>query len=386
MAFRGVTSQPVRYLRDQGVELTAGQTLGDSGRIGAAIKGVEDRLTGIPVVGDMVNARRLEGFRSFNQAAFDQGLAPIGANTGGVVGEAGVDLARTARSQAYRNALDPVRVNADAPFVADYGGAVQAGQQLPADLGARADYTLRRGFENFTPAGELDGNGFQQGIRRFRREAAANAPLPNGHDFGEVMQQGEGAFEGLLQRQSPGTLPAYNAANTANRNVEVLRDAVNRGRNGSRVGEAGLFAPSQLADAGAANARKFGNSAGTTNQPFFDLSRAGQTVLPSKVADSGTAGRLAVLGLPGLLGGAGAGAGYVGGDTKTGAASGVGLGALLTLGGTRAGQRALTTALLDRPEAMVRIGDRLVDQRRLLGMFGAGIGATLPTALAPPSY
>jgi hypothetical protein len=101
------------------------------------------------------------------------------------------------------------------------------------------------------------------------------------------------------------------------------------------------------------------------------------------VADSGTAGRLAVLGLPGLLGGAGAGAGYVGGDTKTGAATGVGLGALLTLGGTRAGQRALTTALFDRPDAVVNAGQALIDNRRFLGMFGAGVGATLPVWATP---
>ncbi|WP_186763951.1 hypothetical protein, partial [Campylobacter jejuni] len=78
-----------------------------------------------------------------------------GESTGGVIREQGVDIARGARSQAYSDALDPVNLQIDQPFVGDYGGAVQAGQQLPADLGQRADYTLKRGFENFDPTGNL---------------------------------------------------------------------------------------------------------------------------------------------------------------------------------------------------------------------------------------
>ena len=160
----------------------------------------------------------------------------------------------------------------------------------------------------------------------------------------------------------------------------VLQDAVNRGRSGTRVGDPGLFAPSQLNDAAAANARRFGGNQGTTNQPFFDLTRAGQRVLPSAIADSGTAGRLAVQGgLAALGGGLGAGVGYGGGDTATGAGGGLALAGLLAAGGSRAGQRALTGALLNRPVAAPRIAQEILARQRYLGMFGAGL-ATLPFA------
>lgn len=366
----GVANADVAALRDRGVPLTFGQAVGGSGRLGAAIKGVEDRLTGIPVIGDIINARRLEGFQGFNRAAFDEGLAPIGATTGGEIAEQGVDLARAARSQAYRDTLDPVNVRADNPFANDLANTVRAGTRLPQDLSDPALYNVRRAVENFTPGGELSGEAYQQAIRRFRREASLRENLPNGNDFGNVMRQGEATFEGLLARQSPQTIPAYRAANAANRNVEVLRDAVTRARNGTRVGEAGVFAPSQLADAGAANARRFGNSAGTTNQPFFELSRAGQNVLPSRVADSGTAGRAIAAGSLGLAGTTGAG--YAAGDPGAGAGTGLGLGLLLAAGGSRAGQRALTSALLDRPDFLRRFGAEVAARPRLGGMFGAG--------------
>ena len=390
-AIGGVRNANVAYLRGQGVPLTVGQAAGNSGIVGSAVKGIEDRLSGIPIVGNMVNARRREGMEAFNRAAFDQALAPIGGTTNGAIREAGVDAARGARSQAYRDALDPVRLQADTPFLGDYGNAVAASDRLPGDMAGRAEGNLRysldnfdtrnvTGPQNFVPNATLTGDGFQQGVRRFRREGNLNANLPNGHDFGNVMQQGEDAFVGLLGRQSPQTMPAFEAANAANRNVSILQDAVNRGRSGTRVGDPGLFAPSQLNDAAAANARRFGGNQGTTNQPFFDLTRAGQHVLPSSIADSGTAGRLAVQGgLAALGGGIGAGAGYGGGDTATGAGGGLALAGLLAAGGSRAGQRVLTGALLNRPAAAASIAEQVLGRQRYLGMFGAGL-ATLPFA------
>lgn len=373
----GVRNADTRYLAAQGVPLTVGQTLADSGVAGRFVKGVEDRLTGIPGVGNMVNARRREGMEAFNRAAFDQALAPIGASTNGAVREAGVDAAQDAVSNAYGNALNGVRLQADQPFVSDMRGVMAQGNQLPDPMGTRAGYTLNtRVGKSFDPNGGLTGNGFQQSVRGLRRDAAAVADEPYGYDFGQVTNGAEGALEGMLNRQSPGTLPAYRDANTAYRNASILQDAVNRGRSGTRVGDPGLFAPSQLTDAAAANSRRFGNNQGTTNQPFFDLTRAGQRILPSSIADSGTAGRMAVQGGLAALGGAGlgAGAGFESGDTATGAGGGLALAGLLAAGGTRAGQRALTSALLTRPAIADSIAQQVLARQRLGGMFGAGLG------------
>lgn len=375
---RGIQNANVGALRANGVPLTVGQAMG------GFVKGAEDRLAGLPVIGDMIGNRRREGLQGLNRAAFEQGLAPIGETTNGAIGAQGVDAARAARSRGYGNALDNVQVQADAPFVGDMQAAINAGQALPDPMSSNLDYTLpTRVGNSFDAVGGLSGRDFQQSVRGLRRDAKSMESLPYGYDFGQVTRQAEGALEGLLNRQAPGAVPAYQAANRANMNVEVLRDAVNRARNGSRSGESDVFTGSQLADAASAAAKRFGGNHGTTQQPFFDLTRAAQDVLPSKVPDSGTAGRLALLGLPAALGGTGAGAGALTGDTQTGAGVGLGIGALLTAGGTRGAQAAAVRLLADRPDLLIRAGNRVYNNAALPGMFGAGAGVGALSFLSP---
>lgn len=375
---RGARDVSADFLRERGVPLTVGQLVGRGGRVGQAVKGFEDRLSGIPVVGDMVNARRTESIEGLDRAAFDEGLAPINRTTGGVIGPEGVAASRQGVNQGYRDALDPVQMLVDQAFDTDNITAQVAGARLPQDMAGRAGYAIDRARENVDPNGVLTGRGFQQALRRLRRTSNENAPLPNGHDLGEVMNTAEEAYTGLLDRQAPGVMPQYLAANSANRHVSILKDAVNRARNGTRSGEPGRFTASQLNDAAAANARRFGGTEGTPEQPFYALGLHGQRVLPNSIPDSGTAGRLATLALPGILGGAGAGVGYAGGDAQSGTTTGLTAGALLALGGTRGGQRALTALLADRPDALVRIGDQINRRARVGGIFGAPLLAGSP--------
>jgi len=373
-ALTGVQNADVRGLRAAGVPLTAGQALSQSGgAFGRGVQMLENATTGLPGVGAVTRGRYTDGFEGLNRAAFDEGLAPIGANTGGVVREQGVDLARQARSQGYSDALDPVNVQADAPLVQDMQAAINAGRALPDPMRSGLDYTLpTRVGNSFDANGNLSGRDFQQSIRGLRRDAKAMENLPYGHDFGQVTRQAEGALEGLLQRQAPGALPAYNAANAANRNVEILRDAVNRARSGTTTGDPGLFSAAQLSDAAAASSKKFGGTQGTTQQPFYDLTRAAQRVLPSKIADSGTATRAAVTAALGV-GGAG-GAGYVAGDgdgALSGAGGALAVAGLLAAGGSRTAQRQITRALLDRPDALVQLGNQVQRRARIGGLFGA---------------
>ena len=341
-------------------------------------------MTGLPFVGDVINARRGEGFTGFNRAAFDEGLAPIGQTTGNVVQEQGVEAAQNAVGNGFDNALSGVRLQADAPFVGEMRPIIARGASLPEPMAGNANYTLNTRVGNsFGPNGELSGNDFQQSLRGLRRDANAVSDQPYGYDFGQITNDASGALRGIVQRQSPDTLPAYDAANQAFRNTEVLRDAVAAARGGTMTGETGVFSPAQLGTAANSNARRFGNSHGTTNQPFFDLARAGQTVLPSKIGDSGTAGRLAVAsGLAGLGLGGGAGVSSMqGGSAAEGAGGGLAMGlggaGLLALGGSRSGQRILAHLLADRPDLLAGIGQQVNRRAAIGGMFGAGASPVL---------
>jgi hypothetical protein len=379
-AFRGVQNADARGLRAAGVPLTTGQALG------GVAKGVEDRLSGVPVIGSMVNARRLEGMQGFNRAAFDEGLTPIGANTGGLTQEAGIDAAQNATRQGYDTALDGVSVTRDPQFTGDYNGAIAQGSQVPR-VGPEFEAWARSDLDPLTAQPQYDGATIQDFIQQTRGADFGNDAM--GNLVGRSVTGAEDAMRGLVNRQAPDVMPALGRADQAYRQVQVLKDAVNRARNGTRVGETGTFAPSQLADAAAANAKKFGNSQGTTHQPFFNLTRAGQAVLPNSVPDSGTAGRVLTqqaLGAAGLgvLGGTG---GYAAGGEDGAQALGLGglaVGGTLALGGSRAAQRAIVASLMDRSPALVRAGNGIANRARIGGLFGAPMLASGGAYLAAP--
>jgi len=369
----GITDPVRRALNARRVPMTVGQILG-----GGAHR-TEDRLAGLPFVGDQIRARRIEGMEGFNRAAFDEALAPVGGTTNGVIGAPGVDIARQVRSDAYSSALDPVQVQADAPFIGDMQATIAAGRQLPPSMSEPlVNYTLPvRVGESFDASGGLSGRDYQQAIRGLRRDASGMENLPYGYDFGQVTNQAEGALEGILARQSPETIPALQAANRTNMGVETVRDAVNRSRNGTRTGVPDVFSPSQLSDASARSAQRFGNNQGTTSQPFFELTRAGQEVLPSSVPDSGTAGRLALPTVAlALLGGSGGAATADDGESARrggiGALGGLSVAALLAAPNSRAARNALQRLLMaERFDAIERAGQQLIDRRRIAGLLAA---------------
>lgn len=375
-AFTGVRNEAVRELRGRGVPLTVGQALSQSGMVGRTIKGVEDRLSGLPVIGDTVNARRLEGMQSFDRAAFDEALSPIGRNTGGAVGEPGVNAAQDAVSAGYRDALDGVNIPLDAQFGAELAAARAAGQAIPR-TGPEFEHVVAGRIDPLLASGAMTGREMQDVMQSVRGADFGSDAM--GTAASDAMRGVGGAVEGLLGRQAPGVLPAYQSANTAYRQTGILRDAVNAARNGGRSGASGIFAPSQLSDAAAANARRFGGTHGTTRQPFFDLSRAGQAVLPSSVPDSGTAGREVIAALLSTAGvaGAGAGAGYLSGDTQTGTGAGLATGAALALGGSRTGQRLLSALFADRPDALIRVGEQINRRAAIGGLLGTGASPLL---------
>jgi hypothetical protein len=364
---RGARDASADMLRDRGVPLTVGQLVGQGGRVGQAVKGVEDRLTGVPILGDMINARRREGLEEFNRAAFTEGLGPIGAVGPRDIAEQGIEQGQQSVSDAYSSALNGVNVAPDAQFSTDFGAARSAGQAIPR-MGEDFDYVVRDRIDPFLQQGSFNGPAIQDALQGLRAARFSNDSM--GDAAKGATGQVEDALTGLVSRQAPDVMPQLDAANGAYRNLSVLADAVGRGANAG-----GVFTPAQLGMAARSNATKYTGkmNAATTRRPFFDLQRAGQDVLPSAVPDSGTAGRLATLALPGMLGGAGAGAGYLTGDAGGGTTAGLALGSLLAAGGTRNGQRLLAAILADRPDALVAIGEQL---NRRAGIGGA-IGAPL---------
>lgn len=380
-AAQGVRDPLVRYLDRSGVTMTLGQmTRRGTGPVARGFTRLEDTMRGFPVVGDLLAARHGEGIEQFNSAAFQQGGRPIGATITGI-GHDAAGQGQRATTDAYTNALSGQNFQIDAPFMADWQVARGLAGTVPVVGDDALDVLNGRIGPEFGPGGTLTGEGLQSARQTVRGASpSATASANQQFRYRGVMGEAEDALTGLADRQAPGVMPALRNADAAYRNFSILGDAVHRARNA--LGDQ-PFLPSQLGDAAAQNTINFGgrNAVRRGAVPFAQLSEAGRQILPSRLPDSGTAGRAAAgIGVIGALGGAG-GAVYDGEDRLGGAAQGSAMSLAGTLAllspYTRAGARTLQAGLARRSRGMRRIGGYLVNDDGLPQYVGGMFGRTM---------
>ncbi|MES2781905.1 MAG: hypothetical protein V4657_03850 [Pseudomonadota bacterium] len=362
--FEGGGDLAAAALRERGIPLTFGQAMGGT------MKRIEDGATSIPFIGDMVSKRRMEGLEAFNRAAFEDAGAPIGATIDGI-GEAGIDALRPQISNAYDRATDGVNVPLDGQFASDIAPLLQQGSALSGDYGAGFARLINNRVRPALDAGELTGANYQNMTRAMRDSRGSVKGQPFAEDYIEPVRGMEDATRALMQRQGgESVIGGLGRADEAYRNSKVLGTAIEAGKNTD-----GVFMPSQLNNASVANARKFGGNGATESRPFRDLAMQGQSVLPSKLADSGTALRVGVGG--GLLGTITGGASYLSsGDPMTTVGAPVAATSLLALLGTKKGQQLLVKSLMDRP-ASVRKAGGIFGGRKARRAIGGAITAPL---------
>lgn len=353
-------SPAAEALRARGISMTVPQQLG------GFVKSIEDKATSIPLVGDMIAARRMEGLEGFNREAMREAGAPIGFAPS-EIGKGGIDQLVDAVGNAYDQSTAGVSVPFDPQFTTDMGAFGNAAQQLPRDLRVRAARAVENRVAPLTDTGQMTGEQFQQAVRGLKGYKAEVSKPGFEQDYRDALTLAQDALTEQMRRGGgQSVVEGLDRANAAYRNIRTVEDAV------TRADGAGYVAtPSQLQDALKKTQRRF---PGQT--PLSDLADNGQLVLPNSVPNSGTADRAAQMVAAGSLIGAGTGAGaYFGGDAAgagTGAGTSAAATALLLLGGTKAGQKVLQKAIIDRPATAQILGNTM---KRRMGLFGS---ASLP--------
>lgn len=360
----GARNGATRYLTERGVPLTIGQMAGQGGPVGRTLRAIEDKLESIPLLGDAIRSRRMEGYTAVNRAAFDDALEPIGASTQGQIAEEGVEVARSATGAAYDDALRGVSAQPDNTFVRQMRRVMSVGQRLPDDLRSKFEWIVQNRIAPALDDGSLSGTRFQALRQELRQDRAAVRGDLGAADFGKAVTLAERTLERLIRRRAPEAVPALNRADRAYRRSRIVEGAVGRGQNNS-----GVFSPAQLGQEAKINARRFDGTQATTERPFFELQRNAQDVLPSTVPNSGTMDRAWVTAMaPAAIGGAGYGTGVI--DAETAALMGA-----LGLPYTQVGQRTLQKLIVERPEVVREAGERILNAQRLAGQAGAGAAA-----------
>jgi len=354
---RGITRQignaiggvggPAQTLREAGVRMTPGQ-IGESsgGLLGRTLKRREDRLAGYSGIGDAIGRQQEQGLRQFNRSAFREGVGEVPPE----IGEEGIQFAEdVVVPRAYNNALGGQNFQVDQQMEEALRGSLQRARGV-GGLEAETPYHLQESFAPFVDdAGGITGRNMQHITQELQRRSArlGNSQASAGPDAAQVLRDTGDDFAAMIDRQAPSVMPAFREANTTYRNTQILKDAVGRGMNTE-----GVFTPAQLGMAARQNAKKFGGNYANPSRPFFDLQRAGQQVLPSKIPDSGTAGRQAA------------------GDGIVGAAQSFARNLRAPIY-SDAVLDVLNTIALDRTPAARALGEEVRRNARRTGLFGA---------------
>lgn len=349
----GVANPSVHAMAAEGIPLTVGQTYGKAGFPGRAIQGIEDRVEGLPVIGTMINSRRKGSMDAFNTQTFERALKPIDGSVGGLVGEEAVAAAQKLVDDAYTTALAGKVVQADKQFERDLTRSITKVAGL-SRVGPEVLEDIKAAFEPFKDDAGITGEAMQMIKRDLERVKRNYRNDTRAHAVAGAIEDVKNAVFGMFERQAPEVVPAYRKADAAYRRLSTVEDAVLAGKNTE-----GKFTPAQLGTSDKSSTVKFEGkrAAASGKSPFHDFQRDAQNVLPNKIPDSGTAGRLGA-GVPATM-------------------VGLTLAGILGAAYTKAGQRLLTKPGRGVQNEALKKALTAEETRLLLGKGGAGLGAVL---------
>jgi hypothetical protein len=306
-------SKAAQKLIDAGITPTPGQILG------GGAKWAEEKLTSVPLLGDMIKSGQRRAVMDFNKAAINRALAPIGETLPKDMkaGNEAVDYTANKLGEAYDNLLPKLKVKADDQFVQDVQNIRKLAQNLPDTHRDQFERILKNEVSSsFTKEGLMSGETMKKVESQLGGMIRGYAKSDNYNDrkLGEALGEIQSSMRSMVTRNNSEHGPQLQNINEGWANFLRVQNAA--GRIGSKEG---VFSPASFR--GAVKAMDSSRNKGSfargkaLNQ---DLADAAEKVLGKEVPDSGTAGRSILSYL--LLGG---GAAYVNPTAAVGAAAGM---------------------------------------------------------------
>lgn len=361
---RGLATADARTLLNLGVRLTPGQMLG------GAAQSVEDKLTSLPVVGGAIRRGQQRALDDFNLASVQKALEPIGVKLGKGV-QAGYDAVQSGReaiSKAYDSVLGQMKGRVDSQLTNSIAKTLTNHvNTLPEHLARQLMNTVDETVLQKLGKGQIvSGKEVKEVVSSLGNEirSAAQAQDPAIRQLGKAYQAIQNDVKSMLKRQNPGKL-SEDLKDVDAAHARMLRVETAAAKVGTQEGK---FTPAQFRSAVRAedaSYKKRGFSQG--NAVMQDLADAAQSTLPSKVPDSGTAGRLLM------------DAGVVGGGAVAGHLPAVlAAGALAHAAYSQPGRWLMQKALAPEPNPVTNFLAQIAQQR-----LGQPANALVGRAFAP---
>lgn len=338
---RGVQDQQVQTLVKEGVTPTAGQL------IGGAAKRVEEGLTSVPFVGDIIQSSRRRAIDTFDEAALNRALTPVGMKLPkDKSGREAIDYVEGALSSKYAALLPKLSAKADAQFLNDVSTAAQRAATLTPEKATQLRSILNSQLWGRFTRGQTGGSAMngetikkvESELGRLSRNFRSSA-VADDREMSLILDDVQSSLRDLISRNNPQYAKELTPINEGWANfVRVQRAALTND---------GTFTPAQLARSVKAQDKSRNKGAYARGDALMqDLAESGQSILGSTVPDSGTPFR--AMTAAGVLGG---GAGYAV-DPVFGLLAGA-----TPLMYTPAGQRLMVQLATRRPQLLKDLGD-----------------------------
>jgi hypothetical protein len=328
-------------LAKEGIRLTPGQAFGGSA------KALEESSTSIPFFNQWVKGAQKQSMTDFNVSVMNKALKPIGESLEkGATGYKAVLDAGNKISSKYDEILPKMKLEPNQELISNLDNIIAKnsnGEISPDQLTQLTQYIngVKSKIGNKTVEGEK-----VKLIANDLREVAGNYRGASGTDkmYGDAVYDVEKVFKNNLQKQNPEYASKLKNVDESYATFVRVQDAV---RSAAKKGTEPIFSPTQLLASIEKMDTSLRKGAISKEQGLLqEFANKGVDVMGNVVPDSGTAGRLGVLG---ALTAAGSAI-----NPKVAIPAG-----LLSALYTDAGQKYLMPLLLkERPEFLKQVGQR----------------------------
>lgn len=302
----GVKLSPqAQLLADENVTLTAGQIKG------GALKRAEDSATSLPILGDAIKGAQRRGIESFDAAALNRALKPIGGKLPAhLKGKAAVEYTYGKLGDAYdgllpnlhgdlnavpgAGALPKVAGQAAPPsFRQELDNIRSMAQNLPEPQRGQVGRIIdREVIDRFTAQGKASGETLKE-IESKLGKMSKKFGLSDDYDtqtMGGAVEEVQNAMRRMVENVNPAHKGELQKVNEGYANFKKVQNAA------GRVGaDEGVFTPAQLHSAVRSQDKSKDHARfAEGNALMQDLSGAGKAVLSPTVPDSGTMSRAAM--------------------------------------------------------------------------------------------
>lgn len=328
--------------------------------LGGGYAAVENKLTSVPFLGDVIKKAQARTLDDFNRAAYNRAQGPIGQSAKDLpVGNEGVEAVRSALSGAYKDVLGKVNFKGDKQFGDELINLVQMANNgnIPPSVSEQFNKIVKNNvLSRMTANGTMDGPQYKilESDLLQKAKAFSSSADPNQRELGSALSSVVDSLKGALARSNPNEAPTLNKINEGWANYARIRGAAS----GASTNE-GAFTPAQLASAVRSQDKSVGKGNFATGKALMqDLANIGKNIAP-KYPDSGTLGRFAIP------------AAVVGALAQPQLAVPVGIaGAIAALPYTAPGQKIAAKLLASRPASAPAIANSTKGIAQALGGLG----------------